>query len=144
LHAASSFFYTGLSPSLLFFSKIISPLYFFCTKPHTTIHSKKMISTLHTVLLHSPLLKESLLLSFPPLNNMFKFSFQICTVESGFAYFLSDCLSARAQGSVAWSFACAKFKQPLWRLAVSATAGEMSFRIPEGFRQEALSYYPDG
>lgn len=33
-----------------------------------------MISILHFILLHSPLLKESLLLSFPPLNNMFKFS----------------------------------------------------------------------
>ena len=67
---------TGLSPSPMFFSKKLLPALSLATLLKTTI--QKYISTpdFHFELLpvHSPLLRESLLFSFPPLNYMLKFS----------------------------------------------------------------------
>ena len=67
---------TGLSPSLTFFSKKLLPALSLATLLKTTIQKHKSISDFHFELLpvHSPLLRESLLFSFPPLNYMLKFS----------------------------------------------------------------------
>ena len=67
---------TGLSPSLTFFSKKLLPALPLATLLKTTIQKHQSISDFHFELLpvHSPLLRESLLFSFPPLNYMLKFS----------------------------------------------------------------------
>ena len=67
---------TGLSPSLTFFSKKLLPALSLATLLKTTIQKHKSIPDFHFELLpvHSPLLRESLLFSFPPLNYMLKFS----------------------------------------------------------------------
>ena len=67
---------TGLSPSLTFFSKKLLPALPLATLLKTTIQKHQSISDFHFELfpVHSPLLRESLLFSFPPLNYMLKFS----------------------------------------------------------------------
>ena len=67
---------TGLSPSLTFFSKKLLPALSLATLLKTTTQKHVRDPDFHFELLpvHSPLLRESLLFSFPPLNYMLKFS----------------------------------------------------------------------
>ena len=76
-YAADSGLQTGFSPSLIAFSKWLMP------RPHAGKYffrlqrsKPKWASAFQPELfpLHSPLLRESLLVSFPPLSYMFKFS----------------------------------------------------------------------
>jgi hypothetical protein len=75
-YAASSRFETGFSPSLMPSSKGLGPG---SHADHTSLgyNSERPAwitdSQLELIPLHSPLLGESLLVPFPPLNNMLKF-----------------------------------------------------------------------
>ena len=72
---------TGFSPSLMHFSKWLGHRTLAVWLAlQTTIHRGDYKSELFP--LHSPLLGESLLFSFPPLSNMLKFSGYSCLAES--------------------------------------------------------------
>src|SRR5690349_13201689 len=75
-YAMNSRSQTGLSPSMIPFSKRVIPGSY---ADHTSLDYNSYNLTVEDLNfelfpLHSPLLGESLLVSFPPLNNMLKFS----------------------------------------------------------------------
>ena|SRR6185437_5263550 len=75
-YAASSRSKTGLSPSMIPFSKGVIPRSHAdnTSLDYNSMPSRSTDFKLELFPLHSPLLGESLLVSFPPLNNMLKFS----------------------------------------------------------------------
>jgi len=71
---------TGLSPSLMLFSKRLRPRPQLVTPLQTTIRTRKSDLQRELFPLHSPLLGESWLVSFPPLSYMLKFSGSSCLI----------------------------------------------------------------
>ena len=71
---------TGLSPSLMLFSKRLRPRRRLATPLQTTIPTRGPGSHHELFPLHSPLLGESWLVSFPPLSYMLKFSGSSCLI----------------------------------------------------------------
>ena len=71
---------TGLSPSLMLFSKRLRPRRRLATPLQTTIQTRRPGSHHELFPLHSPLLGESWLVSFPPLSYMLKFSGSSCLI----------------------------------------------------------------
>lgn len=71
---------TGLSPSLMLFSKRLRPRRRLATPLQTTTPTRGPGSHHELFPLHSPLLGESWLVSFPPLSYMLKFSGSSCLI----------------------------------------------------------------
>ena len=71
---------TGLSPSLMLFSKRLRLGRRLATPLQTTIRARGPDLQRELFPLHSPLLGESWLVSFPPLSYMLKFSGSSCLI----------------------------------------------------------------
>ena len=71
---------TGLSPSLMLFSKRLRPHRRLASPLQTTIRTRESDLQRELFPLHSPLLGASWLVSFPPLSYMLKFSGSSCLI----------------------------------------------------------------